>query len=159
MRVSNIDFAATPELTSSDRDPVRKLVESWPRPVRFLGVGGLGLITDLAIFTALIAHAPHPLLVRLVSLAAATLVTWRLNRALTFARSGRHPADEAVRYAIVASCAQAVSYAVFAVLVVTALAAIPQLALLIGAGFAALVSYAGQSWFAFRPHHGVGDAR
>ena len=44
---------------------------------------------------------PRPLLMRLFSLAGATLVTWRLNRALTFDRSGRHQHDEAMRYAIV----------------------------------------------------------
>jgi putative flippase GtrA len=158
MCVSNVEFAVTPQPAAPSDDPVRKRLESWPRPVRFLGVGGLGLITDLAIFTILIAHAPHPLLVRLVSLAFATLVTWRLNRALTFDRSGRHPADEAMRYATVAGCAQAVSYAVFALLVVTALTATPQLALLIGAASGALVSYAGQLLFAFRPRRSAGSA-
>jgi putative flippase GtrA len=133
-------------------DPVRRLVEFLPRPLRFLGVGGLGLITDLAVFTLIIAHSPHPLLARLVSLAMATLVTWRLNRALTFDCSGRHSADEAMRYAAVAASAQAVSYAVFAVLVVTALAAMPQLAVILGAACGALVSYSGQALFAFRPH-------
>src|ERR1700754_4494606 len=63
-------------------DPLRALADRLPRPFRFLAVGGLGLITDLGVFTALIAGWPHPLLARLVSLAAATLVTWRLNRAL-----------------------------------------------------------------------------
>jgi putative flippase GtrA len=158
MRVSIAEFSAAPEPAAPDRDPVRKLFESWPRPIRFLAVGGLGLITDLAIFTLLIAHEPHPLLVRLVSLAVATLVTWRLNRALTFDRSGRHPAEEAMRYAIVAGCAQAVSYAVFALLVLAMPDAAPQLAVLIGAGFGALVSYAGQSLFAFRPRGSGGDA-
>ena len=66
-------------------------------------------------------QTPHPLLARLVSLALATLVTWRLNRALTFDRSGRRTGEEAMRYAAVAASAQAVSYAVFAALVVTAL--------------------------------------
>jgi putative flippase GtrA len=132
-------------------DPIRALVEVLPRPVRFLGVGGLGLITDLAVFTLIVAHAPHPLLARLVSLAVATLVTWRLNRALTFDDSGRRPADEAIRYATVAAAAQATSYLVFAVLVVTVLGAIPQLAVLIGAATGALVSYSGQTLFAFRP--------
>ena len=125
MRVNIAELAAAAAPLASDGDPLRKRLESWPRPIRFLGVGGLGLITDLAIFTLLIGHEPHPLLVRLVSLAAATLVTWRLNRALTFDRSGRHPADEAMRYAVVAGSAQAVSYAVFALLVVTTLGAIP----------------------------------
>ena len=112
---------------------------------------GSGLFTDLAVFTALIAHGQNPLAARAVSLVIATLVTWRLNRALTFDRSGRRPADEAMRYAMVAAAAQAVSYAVFAALVVTVLSAIPQLAVLFGAASGALVSYSGQALFAFRP--------
>ena len=90
---------------------------------------------------------------RLISLAVATLVTWRLNRALTFDRSGRRAADEAMRYAAVAAAAQAMSYGVFAVLVVTLLAATPQLAVIVGAAAGALVSYSGQALFAFRPRH------
>ncbi len=80
-------------------------------------------------------------------------MTWRLNRALTFDRSGRRTADEAMRYAAVAAAAQAVSYGVFAVLVVTLLAAPPQLAVIAGAAAGALVSYSGQALFAFRPRH------
>jgi putative flippase GtrA len=45
-----------------------------------------------------------------------------------------------------------VSYGLFAVLVVTALAALPQLAVLIGSAAGAIVSYSGQKLFAFRPH-------
>ncbi len=158
MRVSIAELAAASEPAAFDHDPVRRRLESLPRPIRFLGVGGLGLITDLAIFTLLIAHEPHPLLVRLASLAAATFVTWRLNRALTFDRSGRHPADEAMRYAMVAGGAQTMSYAVFALLVLTMPDTAPQLAVLIGAAVGALVSYAGQSLFAFRPRRSGGDA-
>ena len=150
MRVSNVEFGVTPA-SVADHDPVRKLIAFLPRSLRFVGVGGLGLLIDLAIFTLIIAHAPHPLLARLVSLAAATLVTWRLNRALTFDRSGRRPADEALRYAAVAASAQGVSYTVFAVLVVTVFAAIPQLAVVAGAAAGAGVSYNGQALFAFRP--------
>jgi putative flippase GtrA len=156
MRNSDVEFGAAaedrPARAIPDHDPVRRLVEVLPRPLRFLGVGGLGLITDLAVFTLIIARYPHPLLARVVSLAVATLVTWRLNRALTFDRSGRRPADEAMRYAIVAASAQAVSYAVFAALVVTVLAKTPQLAVIVGAACGALVSYSGQKLFAFRPH-------
>jgi putative flippase GtrA len=157
MHVSNVGFDTMPPPTAADQDPVRRFAEYLPRPLRFLGVGGLGLITDLAIFTVIIAHSPHPLLARLVSLAAATLVTWRLNRALTFDRSGRHPANEALRYAMVAFSAQTVSYTVFALLIVTILAALPQLAVLIGAAAAALVSYGGQALFAFRPSGPAAD--
>ena len=49
-----------------------------------------------------------------------------------------------MRYAVVAASAQVVSYAVFAALVVTVLAAAPQLAVIIGAACGALVSYSGQ---------------
>src|ERR1700733_1503230 len=149
MHVSDIEVGAA-QGAAGDHDPIRRLAEALPRPLRFLGVGGLGLITDLAIFTVLIAHGLHPLLARLVSLAVATVVTWRLNPALTFDRSGPRPAHEAMRYAAVAASAQAVSYAVFAILVVTVFKATPQLAVLVGAAIGAFFSYKGQALFAFR---------
>ena len=149
MRVDRIEFSLPPAIP--DHDPLRKLVEILPRPLRFLGVGGLGLTTDLGAFTFFFAQFPHPFVVRLASLALATLVTWRLNRALTFDHSGRDAADEAFRYAAVAASAQGLSYAIFAILILSGLAAVPQLALLIGAAAAALFSYFGQSLFAFRP--------
>ncbi len=155
MRVRNVEFGAaggaTPTRAVALDDPVRRFFELLPRPLRFLGVGGLGLISDLAVFTLVIAHGHNPLGARLISLAIATLVTWRLNRALTFDRSGRRTADEAMRYAAVTAAAQAISYGVFAVLVVTLLAASPQLAVIVGAAAGALVSYSGQALFAFRP--------
>ena len=93
MRSGNVEFGAAvgelPGHAGSDHDPVRRFFAVLPRPLRFLGVGGLGLITDLAVFTLIIAQAPHPLLARLALLAIATLVTWRLNRALTFDHSGQ----------------------------------------------------------------------
>ncbi|MGB6733244.1 MAG: GtrA family protein [Xanthobacteraceae bacterium] len=155
MRFSNVERCAAgvavPMHAAAVDDPVRRFFEVLPRPLRFLGVGGLGLITDLAIFTLVIAHGLNPLGARLISLTFATLVTWRLNRALTFDRSGRRTADEAMRYAAVATATQAMSYGIFAVLVVTLLAPIPQLAVIGGAAAGAVVSYLGQALFAFRP--------
>jgi putative flippase GtrA len=156
MRMSDAEFGVAadvvPTPTASGHDPVRQFVEGVPRLFRFLSVGAVGLITDLAVFTIVLGHGLHPLLARLVSLAIATVVTWRLNRALTFDRSGHHPSREVMRYAVVAGCAQAVSYATFAILVVTVFAAMPQLAVIVGAAVAALVSYNGQALFTFRPH-------
>jgi len=155
MGISDIEIgaAAGAKLVAAqaDHDPVRRLAELLPRSLRFLGVGGLGLISDLAVFTVILQETPHPLLARLVSLAVATLLTWRLNRALTFDCSGRRAPDEALRYAAVAATAQAVSYAIFAVLVLGVFAAAPQLAVLIGAAAGALVSYNGQAIFTFQP--------
>jgi len=154
MRLSKVERCAAgvavPVQAAAVDDPVRRFFAVLPRPLRFFGVGGLGLITDLAIFTLVVAHGLNPLGARLISLALATLVTWRLNRALTFDRSGRRPADEAIRYATVAAAAQAVSYVVFAILILTLLAAVPQLAVIVGAAAGALVSYFGQASFAFR---------
>lgn len=132
-------------------DPVRALLAILPRPVRFLGVGGLGLIVDLAVLTLLIAHGLNPLAARAASLAVATTVTWRLNRALTFAGSGRRPADEAMRYALVAAIAQTVSYGIFAAVVLALPNVMPQLAAIAGAAAGASISYCGQAFFAFQP--------
>ena len=130
-------------------DPLRVLAEHLPRPLRFLGVGAIGLTTDICVFTILIGYAPHPLLMRLASLAAATLVTWRLNRALTFDQSGRRQHDEAMRYAAVTAVSQGTSYAVFALLVLTVSASLPQAALIAGAAVGAIVGYNGHRLFAF----------
>lgn len=131
--------------------PVRALVERLPRPLRFIAVGCTGLATDLCVFTLITAFVPSPLAVRLISLAVATVVTWRLNRAITFARSHRTQHEEAVRYVIVTAVAQGMSYAVFATLVLTVLGSLPHAALMCGAAVGAVMSYNGHRLFAFAP--------
>ncbi len=137
---------ATPLL---ETDRLRRWAEVLPRWMRFLGVGGFGLITDLGVLTIAMSFGAHPLAARIVSLAAATLVTWRLNRALTFDRSGRHQGDESSRYVLVTIVAQGTSYTVFAVFVLTVLRALPQAAVLVGAAAAAAISYNGHRLFVF----------
>ncbi len=144
MSVEKLDLGSSP-------DPLRALAEYLPRPFRFLAVGAIGLITDICVFTVLMGFAPRPLVMRLFSLAAATIVTWRLNRALTFDESGRHQGEEALRYAAVTAASQGTSYAVFAALVLTALAWLPQAAIVIGAAVGAVVAYNGHRLFAFAP--------
>jgi putative flippase GtrA len=130
---------------------LRALFARFPRPIRFLAVGGLGLATDIMLFTILAWHGLHPLLAGLLALVAATVLTWRLNRAFTFDRTGRHQGEEAMRYAAVTAAAQGTSYAVFAVLVMTVLAWLPQAAIVAGAAVGALISYNGHRLFAFAP--------
>jgi len=132
-------------------DWARTTAERLPRPARFLIVGGLGLITDIASFTLILRCGVPPLIARLLSLSIATLVTWRLNRALTFNASGRRQNREAARYAAVTAVAQSTSYLVFAALTLTILAALPQLAIIAGAAIGALLSYNGHRLFAFAP--------
>jgi putative flippase GtrA len=150
IQIGAVDRPAPPSLPRDD-DPLRDLVRILPRPLRFLTVGGLGLLTDLCIFTIAAGQGLDPLLARLASLACATCLTWRLNRALTFDRSGRNQGEEAWRYAAVTATAQGISYAIFASLVLTVLSWLPQAALVIGAAGGALVSYNGHRLFSFLP--------
>ena len=150
MTVHNVDFAAC-------AGKARRLVEVLPRPVRFIIVGCTGLVVDLALFTTIVAFAHHPLIVRLFTLAISTTVTWRLNRAFTFTRSNRPQHDEAIRYATVTVLAQGTSYAVFATLVLTVSARLPQAALMAGALVAAFVSYNGHRVLSFAPHRPPAD--
>jgi putative flippase GtrA len=129
----------------------RGLAERLPRPLRFLGIGGIGLIADLGAFTIVTGFGVHPLIARLCSLAIATFVTWRLNRELTFDRSGRRLHDEAVRYSAVTIMAQGTSYGIFATLILTVLKPFPQLAIIIGAAVGAAVSYNGHRLLSFAP--------
>jgi putative flippase GtrA len=150
----NIDDLGVPE--GLDRALGRAL-DRLPRPMRFVAVGCTGLLTDLTVFSLLLASGLHPLLARLISITLATFVTWRLNRAFTFEPSDRHQGEEAMRYAVVTIIAQATSYAIFATLTISISARLPQAALVISAAIVALISYNGHRWFAFarraRPHN------
>lgn len=152
MTVGNAGTSAAMSIAADHQpDRLRRLADRLPRPLRFVGVGTLGLITDVGAFTIIAAFGPHALIARLGSVAIATLVTWRLNRALTFDRSGRRQHEEAVRYAIVTAIAQGTSYVVFAALVLTVLASLPQAAILVGAAVGALISYNGHRLLSFAP--------
>ena len=56
-----------------------------------------------------------------------------------------------MRYAAVTAAAQGTNYAIFAVLAMTVLAALPQAAIIAGAAVGALISYNGHRLFAFAP--------
>ena len=128
-----------------------RMAERLPRPLRFVGVGGLGLATDFCIFTALMLGGVTPLVGRAASIVLATCVTWRLNRAVTFARSHRRQSEEAARYAMVTIAAQGTSYAVFTALILMGPDWPPQVALLVGAATGALISYNGHRLVSFAP--------
>jgi putative flippase GtrA len=122
-----------------------------PQPLRFLLVGTVGLAFDVALFTIMLVEGVGPLTAGFLALVAATALTWRLNRVFTFERSGRPQSNEALRYALVTAAAQSTSYAVFAILVSSALSALPQASIVVGAACGAIVSYNGHRLFAFAP--------
>jgi putative flippase GtrA len=129
----------------------RALAQRLPRPFRFLAVGGVGLLADILLFTFALWAGLHPLVAQLVALSIASVLTWRLNRAFTFDASGRPQGEEAIRYGMVTAAAQGTSYLVFAALVMTVFAWLPQAAIVVGAALGALVSYNGHRLFAFAP--------
>jgi putative flippase GtrA len=139
------------QATQADNPTLQNVLARAPRPLRFVLVGGLGLVVDLSVFTLITLCGVHPLLARLGSLAVSTIVTWRLNRAFTFDRSGRDQGEEAARYVAVVLVAQATSYAIFAALVLSIASQLPQAAVMAGAAVGALVSYTGYRLFAFAP--------
>lgn len=114
-------------------------------------VGCIGLASDMAAFTLAHKAGLVPLVARLLSLVYATWVTWTLNRSLTFAVAQRASAQEASRYAAVTLVAQGMSYLVFAVLVTTAPAVLPQLSMIVGAVAGASISFVGHKLFSFAP--------
>lgn len=148
--------AAKPRETLASRfiGPRLSAILAHPIPqafARFLSVGVVGLAVDASIFSVLDHSHVAPELSRALSLLVATTVTWRLNRSVTFAASGRRQIAEAMRYATVALLAQGFSYAVFLSIVYSA-PTLPRLfALLAGAGLAAFAGFAGHRFFAFRP--------
>jgi putative flippase GtrA len=144
-----LDIAAGVPAAVGRREELRRRVRKLPRPIRFLGVGSVGLLTDLTVFTLAIGFGLHPLLGRVGSMAVAMVVTWRLNRVLTFEPSGRRQTNEAARYAFVTAIAAGTNYTVFATLVMAALKPWPQAAVLAGAAAGALISYNGHRLFSF----------
>jgi putative flippase GtrA len=126
---------------------------------RFLGVGVMGLATDLLVFTALHRLGASPAAARAASLGVATLVTWTLNRRFTFAATGRRKRLEMGRYAAVVVFAQGISYATFLAIVATAPALPAQAALLAGAIVATAFSFLGQRLFTFAPAPSLQESR
>ena len=131
--------------------PAGRLMARAPKGVvRFLSVGVTGLAVHTFLFTALFRlGGMDDKLAWWVALAAATVVTWSLNRRLTFAPSGRGRVAEGVRYVLVTAVAQGISYAVFLGLGAAAPHLPRTLALIAGAGVATIFSYTGQRFFTF----------
>lgn len=117
---------------------------------RFGLVGGIGFVVDAGLTTTLIHAGLDPFSARVIAIAFAMLVTWRLNRAITFGASDTSQKSEGVRYFAVALAAAAVNYAAYAGLMLTLPALIPAIAVALATGVSMVVSYLGFSRFAFK---------
>lgn len=110
----------------------------------FVTAGAVALGVDAVVLTALTeAFGLSPYLARLVSISAAMVVSWQINRRITFAVTEPPTVAEFGRFAAVSWGAQAVNYGVFAAVLVLRPGTPPVIALVAGSLVAMFVSYAG----------------
>ena len=152
----SIPASAPPAMTPGWLASFARAVRRLPAPplvwriARFLTVGLVGLGVDSGLFWSLYQAEASVESARAISLGVATLVTWALNRLITFAPSGRAPLPELLRYAAVALVAQGFNYGLFLTLLRLDEGAHPLICLVIAAAATAALSFTGQSLIAFR---------
>jgi putative flippase GtrA len=96
---------------------------------RFCIAGGTGFIVDAGLCQLLVDRIEiSPLISRVISIGVAMLVTWSINRSLTFGRSSSSAPVEWIKYVFVTSAGAVANYLVFALCVAT----IPGFGLLAG---------------------------
>jgi putative flippase GtrA len=123
----------------------------------FTTVGAVGFATDAGLFTLLIYHGWSIAGARLVSASSAIVVTWWLNRAITFARfKSAAAATELLRYTGVQVGGLIVNLGAFALCLWVAqpLRAVPVIALAIGGAAALLFNFCAARQLAFKVTRG-----
>jgi putative flippase GtrA len=121
------------------------------RLVRFGAVGVAGFLVDGGLLQLLVASGlAGPIVARLVSFPSAVLVTWTLNRRVTFGDRGA-PLRSLLRYVLVSAVGTTLNFVVYSALVLgaSAMAARPLIPFAIASVLAMTVNYLGASQFAF----------
>lgn len=109
----------------------------------FVLAGLLALATDGLILELLTRAGWHPLVARPLAIAVAMVVSWLVNRRVTFAMRVRPTFREYARFAAVSWSAQAVNYTVFGAILLARPATPLLLALVLASLVAMFVSYFG----------------
>ncbi len=131
--------------------PERKVKTLLPKRIsRFVIVGIAGFLVDAGLTATFIHSGLDPFTARLIAISTAMLVTWRLNRAITFGRSATSQQAEGLRYSMVAILAAIINYASYAVLVLVFPGIFPVLAVALATGTSMCFSYLGYSRYAFK---------
>lgn len=120
------------------------------RLARFGLVGGIGFVIDAGLTTALQIAGLGIFSSRLIAIACAMLITWRLNRTLTFGASQTSQVSEGTRYMMIAALAALVNYTVYIILMLVIPGMIAALAVAAATGVSMVVSYLGYSRHVFR---------
>lgn len=125
------------------------LLDQLTKLRRFILVGLIAAVVDIGGMQALILMGSDPLLARAISLPAAMLTAFFLNRSYTFGASGRSRAEEMLRYGLVNAVSAATNYGIFAGLLELVPGILPTLAAVTGLGLSMWVSFFGAQFFAF----------
>ncbi len=119
----------------------------------FVLAGALAFVTDASLLLALTAGCGlSPLLARPIGIGLAMIVSWLVNRTVTFAVVSRPSYREFAKYAAVVGMAQAVNYVIFAVIVLTWPTWPPIVALILACLVSMLISYMGYRYGVFGRH-------
>lgn len=117
----------------------------------FLLGGILALVTDAGVLQLLTAGAGlDPLVARPLAISVAMVVSFLVNRTITFAMPGRPTLAELGQFAAVSWTAQAINYAVFAAILLAMPATHPVAALIAASLVSMIVSYVGFRFGVFR---------
>jgi len=117
----------------------------------FVLAGGLAFSTDAAILEGLTRFAGlSPFLARPFGICTAMVVSWLVNRTVTFAMRTPPRLSEFLKFAAVAWSAQALNYCVFALILLAAPQSPPFIALVLACLVAMFFSYTGYRFGVFR---------
>lgn len=115
----------------------------------FLLAGLLALTTDGAILQGLTLSGWDPLAARLVAISIAMIVSWLINRTVTFAMKGPPTLREYARFATVSWSSQVVNYGLFSIIMIARPETHVLIALFVASFFAMFVSYFGYRYGVF----------
>lgn len=84
---------------------------------RFLLVGGVGFVIDAGLTRLLIEVGLAPWLARVPAILSSMTFTWLANRRFTYEVKAPRSANEALRYALVATTMTVVNYSIYVMLI------------------------------------------
>lgn len=116
----------------------------------FVLAGVTALLVDIVILNGLTLVGVDPLIGRIASIAVAMVVSWSINRRVTFAVATPPTIREFTAFAGVSWVAQAANYAVFAALLIARPGTPPTVAVMIACLVSMLIAYAGFRFGVFR---------
>ena len=124
---------------------------SWRRHYGgFVLAGGSAFVTDAGVLQALIRYSPlGPFTARILAIAAAMVVSWAINRTVTFPVGTPPTLHEFARFATLAWGGAALNYLIYAAILLLIPQATPFAALFVASAIGTVYSYVGMRFGVF----------